>query len=183
MNVAISSLLVTALTLVVLFTFGRDLIASFGQMSDSWTSAEERWEHQINTKIAAPPGQWTGQGATVEITVVNSGNGPLEKFADWDLILETQRDSDLGIDYFTYTTATSPGTSQWTLQGIYRDAANEVPETVGPGILDPGEEMIVLARPDAPVELGTFDRATFATPKGATAEVIFEVIVTPTPSP
>ena len=183
MNVAISSLLVTAITLGVLFTLGRDLITTFGQVTDSWNSSEERWEHQINTKIAAPPGQWTGEGATVELTVVNSGTRPMEKFADWDLILETQRESGLDIDYPTYTTTTPPGTNQWTLGGIYRDAANEVPETVGPGILDPGEEMVVLARPEASVELGTFDRATFATPNGAAATVIFEVIVTPTPSP
>jgi streptogramin lyase len=46
---------------------------------------------------------------------------------------------------------------------------------VDAGILNPGEEMVVLAKPSPPVTAGTYDRAVFATPSGAVAKVIFRV--------
>ena len=118
----------------------------------------------------------------VKVTVTNAGEVPLAQFEDWVLVLEIQKDPGLGIAYLKYTTTTTPpGTNEWTVDGIYRDASTLEPEGGGPGILDPGEEMVVLVKPNPAVVLSTADRATFSTPNGATATVIFEVVVTPTP--
>ena len=183
MSVAVTFMLTAAITMLVLFSFGRDLIATFEQVTGSWTAQESRQELEAKTKISGPTGQWAGADPTVRITLANTGKAAVGRFADWDVIFEIQRSPGLGIAYLTYTTATPPGANQWTVDGIFLDASDLTPETVDPGVLNPNEEMIVLARPDPAVVLDTFDRATFATPNGETASVIFQIIVTPTPTP
>ena len=50
------------------------------------------------------------------------------------------------------------------------------PEVIDPGTLNPGEEMIIRANPTTSLLADTYDRATFATPRGVDAKVIFEVV-------
>ena len=45
-----------------------------------------------------------------------------------------------------------------------------------PGVFNPGEEMVVVANPSNQVKANTTDRATFVTPNGVVAKVIFEVV-------
>ena len=183
MSVAITFLFTAAITLLVLFTVGTDVVTSFAQLSGSWTGFQDRAERKVDTRISGPPGQWAGQDPTVKLVVANTGKVPLRQFDDWDVVFETQQSPGLGISYLTYTSGTPSGANEWTVDGIYRDASDLSPETLDPGVLNAGEEMVVLAKPDPPVVLDTFDRATFSTPNGVTAEVIFEIIVTPTPTP
>ena len=182
MNVAVTFMITSTITLLVLFSVASELSAMLGAVTDSWTDAEERMERKADTGITGASGQWAGEDPTVRLTLANNGNSSLAQFADWDVIFEIQKVPGLGISYLTYT-STSPGTNEWTVDGIYRDATTLAAETVGPGIFDAGEEMVVLAKPDPPVVLDTYDRATFASPNGVTAKVIFEIVVTPTPTP
>ena len=175
MSVAVTFLLTTAMSMLVVLSFGRDLLATFAQLTGSWAAVEGRWEQETDTKITAPPGQWVAAGPTVRLTLVNNGRVALAQFADWDAIFVIQQASGLGIDYLTYTTTTPPGSNQWTVDAIYLNTATSTPETVGPGILDPGEKMVVLAKPATPVVAGTWDRGTFSTPNGVTARIIFEI--------
>ncbi len=172
MNVAVTYMITAAITLLVVVSLGWELIAMFGQMTDSWTALEDRSELEFNTDINAPTGQSAGEQSIAHVTIANTGKVPLGQFADWDLILETQQEPGLGVVYLAYTESALPGINEWTIDGIYRDAASSTPETVGPGILDPGEEMVVLANPDPPLGGGTYGRATFAAPNGAIAKVI-----------
>jgi hypothetical protein len=183
LSVAITFLLTGIFFLLVLFSFGRDMIVSFGRISDSWAAVEARRERDIETTIAGPPGQWAGAEDEVNVTISNTGKVALGQFADWDVVFEIQQGSGLGIAYVSYVDTGPLAANQWTVDGIYRDAANLTPETVDPGILNPGEEMVVRAKPDPPVVLDTFDRVTFSTPNGITARVVLEIIVTPTPTP
>ena len=174
MNVAVTYLLTTTVTLLVLFSIGKSLVTTFEQITDSWTVRQDRWEREADTKIAAPPGQWAVEEPTVKITVSNTGKVQFGRFADWDVIFEIQQNPGLGIAYLTYT-STPLGTNEWTVDGIYRDAATLAAETVDPGILNPGEEMVLEAKPAPPVVLNTFDRAIVSTPSGVAAEVVFEI--------
>ena len=62
------------------------------------------------------------------------------------------------------------------MKGIYLDASTLVGEIVDPGVLNPGEEMIILANPSPSVVATSYDRATFVTPNGTSVKVIFKVV-------
>ena len=123
MNVSITFLLTAAITLLVLFTFGADLSNVFGEVSDSWTESEERRKLAGDASIAGPTGQWAGVDPTLRLTLTNTGRVALDRFADWDVVFEIQKDPGLGVPYLKYT-STSPGTNQWTVDGIYHDASS-----------------------------------------------------------
>ena len=51
-------------------------------------------------------------------------------------------------EYLTYTENASPAADQWAIEGIYVDAEASVSEVLSPGILDPGEEMVIMDESD-----------------------------------
>ena len=182
MSVAVSFLFTAAVLLFVLFNLGIDLFISFRDISDSRIGFYDRSEHRTRTDIDASSGQSTQRQPTVLLTLTNSGETDLARFENWDLIFQLQREGAGGLEilYLTYTSTNPPSCNQWTVDGIYRDAATLAPETVGVGILNPGEDIVVVAKPHPRVEVNTHDRATFATPDGITAEVVFETVTAQT---
>lgn len=162
----------------VVFTIARDSLETYDIVTSAWTRLEARAQDQTATRIAGPTSLRVPIASTVEITIANQGSVPLEEFSWWDVVFEVQQDPGVSILYLDYTAGPSPGANQWTVKGIYLDAGSQTPEVVDPGVLDPGEEMVVLANPSPAVKGGTYNRATFATPNGVVASVIFAVPVT-----
>ena len=152
------------------------MLASFTDVTTSWDVLQQRSDSRVDTRIAGPVSLSVSATSTVEITLVNEGEAPLAQFADWDVIFEVLTTSDLGLAYLTYTSNPAPVASQWTVQGIYLNAASSTPEVGDPGVFNPGEEMIVLVNPSPFVRGNTYERVTFVTPNGVSAKVIFEVL-------
>ena len=161
--------------IVAVFSLGGDMLDIFGDLTDSWITLEARAEERADTKIAGPTNLSVTASSTVQITLVNEGKVALARYADWDVIFEIQKGPGLGVSYLTYTASSSPAASEWTVQAIYLSAASSTPEIVDPGVFNPGEEMVLVANPSPSVKAGTYDRATFVTPAGVVAKVIFEV--------
>ena len=176
MHVSITYLLTGVLIAMVVFTLGGDMLSTFRDFTDSWTSLQSRSEQRADTKITGPINLSVSATSTIQITIVNKGNVALGQFSDWDVIFEIQQAPGLGIAYLKHTSNASPGANQWSVQGIYLNASSTTPEIVDPGVLNPGEEMIVLANPSPSVIPNTHDRATFVTPNGVPSKVIFEVV-------
>ncbi len=151
-------------------------MASFTDITTSWDVLQQRADSSADTRIAGPVGLSVSATSTVEITLVNEGDSAVARFADWDVLFEVQQSPGLAIAYLTYTTSTSPSANQWAVKGIYLNAASSTPETVDPGVFNPGEEMVVVANPSPSVQSGTHDRASFVTPNGSTVKVIFKVV-------
>lgn len=61
------------------------------------------------------------------------------------------------------------------MKGIYRDAPTLLEEVLDPGVLNPGEELILRMTPDPAVVADTYDRIIIGTPNGALVQVIFRV--------
>ena len=176
MHVAIAFFFTTDALVVVLFAIGRDMLETFGDVTDAWYLIEARTEERSDTKITGPMELSVSATSTVQITIVNDGKVALGRFADWDVIVEVQTDPGLGISYLSYATSSSPATGEWTKKGIYLNAASSTPEIVDPGVFNPGEEMVVLANPSPSVTANTYDRAIFSTPNGVTLKTIFHVL-------
>ena len=66
----------------------------------------------------------------LDFTVINNGQSQLRQISDWDVIVwyEGASGSGLQIKWLTYTTSATPSAGEWTLTGIYEDAATLAPE-------------------------------------------------------
>ena len=174
--VSITYLLTGLLITATVFTLGGDMLGSFKDVTDSWSSLEARSQQRADTKVTGPTGLSVNATSTVQINLANRGRVALGQFSDWDVIFEIQQAPGLGIAYLKHTSNPIPGANQWTVQEIHLSASSTTPEIVDPGVLNPGEEMVIVANPSPPVAANTHDRATFVTPNGVTAKVIFEVV-------
>jgi len=109
----------------------------------------------------------------LEVTLRNSGQTKLTEFCGWDVIVQYY-DSGGGyhVKWLPYTTG-APGNNEWTTEGIYLDAGTETAEVFEPGILNPAEEMVILARLNPSVGQGTTNLVIISTPNGITASIMF----------
>jgi hypothetical protein len=161
--------------MALLFVLAQDMVGAFSDITDALTGLQSRSERRAATDLSAPTGQSVTPDAAVQLTLTNPGDVALGQFSDWDVIFEIQQSSGFSVKYLTYTTNASPGVNEWTVKGIYLDSDTLSDEVVDPGVFNPGEEMIVLANPSPTVVPNTYDRATFVTPNGVVAKVIFQV--------
>ena len=175
MSMAITFVVSMMAILTVTFTLGQDMMQAFTDFSGTWIRQERRLEAQSDTRLSSPFGATVGESSTVRLILVNDGDEVLGSFQDWDLIIETLRPGSPGISYLTYTEDVVPGDNEWTVSGVYRDAEALTAEVVDPGILNSGEEMIILANPSPAIVAGYYDRAVLVTPNGITTQIIFKV--------
>lgn len=109
----------------------------------------------------------------VEVTLRNSGQTKLGDFDRWDVIGQYY---DSGGTYYIkwlpYTDGVL-GNDQWRKKGIYLSAANQTAEVFEPGILNPGEEMVIEAKLSPAVGAGTTNLAVISTPSGIPASIAF----------
>jgi hypothetical protein len=105
-------------------------------------------------------------GDHVEVTLKNAGDTKLADFEHWDVIVRyTDAGSIDHVDWYGY-----PG--QWSKQ-IFQDASISAPEAFDPGILNPGEEIVLQIQVSPAVGGGTTNLVTVATPNGITASTVF----------
>ena len=109
----------------------------------------------------------------IGLTLRNSGQIKLASFDKWDMIVQYY---DSNQDYFTkwlpYAEGT-PGDNEWQKIGIYLDAGDMTPEVFEPGILNPGEEMIIKVKLNPPPRDGTTVDTIIVTPNGIRDSVSF----------
>jgi hypothetical protein len=72
------------------------------------------------------------------------------------------------VSYLNYRGSNPLGDNEWTVTGIYINTGN--PEVFDPGILDPGEQMIVAIQLNPEISSGEACRITISTPNGINAQ-------------
>lgn len=162
--------------LVSFLTLGGEMIATYDSVADSWITLRKLSSEKADTKLTGPTGLSVSAASTVEITLVNEGSNAIGPFADWNVIFEVQKASGFEVLYLTYTEDASPSANEWTDKGIYIDASALAAEIIDIGTLNPNEEIIILANPSPSVVATKYNRATFVTPNGITAKVIYQVV-------
>ena len=73
MHVTITFFSTTVVLIVVLFAVGRDMLATFGDVSDAWHLVETRTEKRFDTKVTGPMAVSVSTTSTVQATIVNEG--------------------------------------------------------------------------------------------------------------
>jgi len=101
------------------------------------------------------------------LRVVNQGKTSLAQFAKWDIVVQYQSGA---ANYIGYTTSGSPGSNEWTVEGIY--LLNNSTEVFDRDILNPEEQMKLLINIDPGIGSGEAIRITISTPHGVTSQCL-----------
>lgn len=168
---------VAALIVLTLLLFGGLMLAQQHLLSQesmilTWQTMEARLETRAQTDLATVGAETRSSGAVIEMTLRNDGQTKLADFEHWDLIVEYQSATGTHIEWLPYT-AGAPTNNEWSVSGIYVDAAALTPEAYDPDILNPGEEMVLRARVLPVVQAGSVNRVMVRSTNGIGATAIF----------
>jgi hypothetical protein len=178
MTTAFVFLFTIALIIGVANTMGTDMLRTFNGLTNAWddsmvdsfTLSETDIDVRMLTNV--PP---SANSSNAPIVITNTGNLPLENFAEWDIIMQVTKSNTMDIEYLTFATTAEPADGEWVVQGVYLLADSETAEIAEPNVLNPGEEMVLLVRPTFNFQNKKWQRVSFATPNGVTGSVQFEV--------
>lgn len=174
MSSILAGLIILTLILLAILTVSQAFLASQDTLAASWREMESRTEEQSRTQLNLIDAQTANGGTLIDLTLRNEGQAKLTDFDRWDVVLQYYADGGTYItDWYPYTGGSFPGIHHWAVVGIYFDAGLGTPEVYDPGILDPGEEMVVRIQVMPPVGSGTINRATLATVNGFTDSIDF----------
>lgn len=166
--VLITALLFGVLTLSeTYFVTQETLLAANQEMS-------ARTQEQTQTALTLIATATKNAGANVELTFRNTGSAKIADFDQWDVIVQyyTVQDTYM-VQWLPYTASATPGDNQWGVNGIYLTAAALTPEVYEPGILNPGEEIVVRLKLFPIVSINTTNLVTIAVANGVGQSAIF----------
>lgn len=172
MDTAVVALIIIALVLFGMLTLAQGYLSAQDKLQGAWRAMEDRDLERSRTSLALVSQSVLG-GNVVEIVARNDGKERLADYPQWDVILEYDAATARLARWYPYVTALDSGANEWTVAGIYLDAANAVPEAYEPGILDPGEELVIRIRISPPMVGGTETLVTVATPNGVSVTTAF----------
>ncbi len=166
-------LLFGALTLSNAFLSAQDTV------QQAWADATDRDQEMQHTAIEPQDVEILNAGSLIEVTLRNSGSLKLMDFDRWDVFVEYYDDAATPV-YHVERLAYNPMASnnEWAVKGIYLDAAQDIKESYEPGIVDPGEEMLLDLYVSPAV--GQTAQVTVATDSGIRASLIGMVNQPPT---
>lgn len=174
METALAALIIVTIVLFGVLTIAHAFLTAQDAILTSWKEMEARLGERSRTELVAIRTEVKNAGAIIEITLRNTGAVKLADFDQWDVIVQYYTASaTYEIDWLSYTELSDPGNNQWTVVGIYLDAAGAVPEVYEPGILNPGEEIILRARVSPALGPGSTNLATVAVANGISVGTIF----------
>lgn len=179
MESALATLILISLLLFAVLTLSHSYLDTQNALIVAEQEMQTRMADQGRTDLAVVQTQVKNAGAIIEVTLRNTGDVKLADFNRWDVIVEYYQDSDDPDDpdtYYIRRLAYSPdilNDNQWQVAGIYANTAALAPEVFDPGILNPGEELIVQMSVLPPVGPDTTNRATVGVANGVTASTYF----------
>ncbi len=136
---------------------------SIDMVCTSWKDIETKITDRSNTDIEAMTCEVSDDGDVADMVVKNIGNTSLAEFERWDVIVMY---GDGGVYFLPYG-QTTPG---WSLGGISFEGH---PETFEPNIVNPGEEMSIIAKLSPPVSENITNMATISTFNGVKTQIMF----------
>ena len=134
-----------AVMLAAMSGLAQSAVGQQGAASDSLKAARDQTGEISRTAMSSLGTSVLEAGSEVEVSVSNDGQTPLREFSEWDLLMTYEAADGLQIQRLAYTTDSSPSSGEWTVKGIYKDAATATEEAFQPGIVNTGEEFIITA--------------------------------------
>ncbi|MFA5316017.1 MAG: hypothetical protein WC369_01175 [Dehalococcoidales bacterium] len=135
---------IVCITLIVVggMTMSQGFISSVDSNASIFSQASDRDGEIMRTELSIIGASQPTAGY-LEVDLRNSGQVKQASFSSWDVIIHYDDDSDNNyVKWLPYTNGV-PGDNEWTVRGIYLDADSSTAEVYEPGILNPGEEMVI----------------------------------------
>lgn len=173
METAIVSIICIALLVIGGMTMSQGFLSSVDTTTLGLEMVSERDEEIMRTNLSTLSATMPATNR-VQVSLRNNGQTKLNDFDRWDVIVQYY---DSGGTYYVkwlpYTENITPGNNQWRKKGIYLSAENMTAEVFEPGILNPGEEMVIEAKVSPATGVGTTNLLIASTPSGIPASIIF----------
>src|ERR1035437_7014618 len=145
METAIVSVICIALMVIGGMTMSRGFLSSVDSTSSNITTISQRNEAIMRTNVVVLTATQPSSD-TISISLRNTGEIKLADFSKWDIIVQyTDAVGGNHVSWLPYVSS-APENNQWTLQGIYTNAATLSPEVFEPGIFNPDEEAIIICK-------------------------------------
>jgi hypothetical protein len=174
MSTVITALVMIAMMLTTGLAIAQSSLTSVDYMAQCWKETESAAQETSRTDISVLNAQTAGGFA--EVLVYNSGSVHIAQFPRWDVLVHYYDDyGDYHIVEAEYVEGTIPGDNQWCVAGIYTDDTLGQVEVFEPGILNPGEVMLLRVNLVPLPCHKTMCWVTVSTPGGVKASVQFEV--------
>jgi hypothetical protein len=173
MSNAITALVSIALILLAGLTFSTSAFNSVDYAAQSWKQMEQTSEEAARTDINIVDAQ--NSGTIVDVLVQNAGIIHITRFSAWDVVVHFYDTNDeYHISRLVYSDATSPGTNEWSVSGIYTSDNLSRVEVFEPRILNPGEVAQLKLGLSTTPGSGTVNWVILSTANGVTASKQFD---------
>ena len=164
MATAVVTIICIALIVMGGMTLSQGILTSSDSAALSVDAMSVREGEIMRTNIAVYRAAELSWGDDLRITVKNDGQTKLASFDKWDVIVNyTDGIGNIHSSWLPYITATEPGNNEWTRVKLGLDGPYEYFE---PGILNPGEEMTILAHLNPMPGNATSGDVSITTPNG-----------------
>ena len=174
MSTVITTLVMIAMLLTSGLAMAQSSLTSMDYIAQCWKETESAAQETSRTDILALGAQTAG--GFVEVPIDNSGSIHIAQFPNWDVLVHYyDGNGDYYIVETEYAEGTTPGDNQWSVAGIYTDDTLGQNEVFEPGILNPGEVMLLRVNLVPTPYGGTVCWVTVSTPSGVTTSVQFVV--------
>jgi archaellum component FlaF (FlaF/FlaG flagellin family) len=165
METAITALIIIAVLMLSIFALAERSLNAQATIAESTRQLQERAGERARTNLMPIGAKTTDSGNHVEVTLRNTGGTKLADFNQWDVILQyTDVANGYHVEWYS--------SDKWTEQ-IYLTTLPLAAEVFEPGILNPGEEMVMTINVSPGVRAGTANLATLVTPNGIRASAVF----------
>lgn len=159
METVITAMIVIGMLLLSIMSVTNSSISAQAAISEASRAMQEREGERMRTALTVLSAT-TAQGRNaVTITLKNTGSTQLYNYEKWDVILH-------------YADGSTYGRMRWYAYGIGNDQWNygTSKDFFNPGILDPGEEIVITVNLSVKVSSNTANNlAIVVTPNGITA--------------
>lgn len=174
METAIVSLICVALMILGGMTMANNLLSTADTTTAGLEEMNETAGEIMRTELSILSTDHSGN--TLEVILENSGQTKIADFSRWDFIVQYEdNQNEYQVVRINYDEdGAPPANDTWVEEGIYLDAAGAQDEVFEPGILNPGEEIILQAKiVTPPVGGGTTNLVVVSTPNGIPVSSVF----------
>lgn len=174
MESALASIILITLLLFGVLTLSETYFSTQEILMVATQEMTARNQEQTQTALTLIAAATKNAGANVELTFRNTGSAKVADFEQWDVIVQyyTVQDNYL-VKWISYAESANPGDNQWGVGGIYLTAETLTPEVYEPGILNPGEELVMRLKLFPIVGTKTTNLVTIAVANGVSQAAIF----------
>jgi flagellar protein FlaF len=166
MGKIIFSIIALVLLVLVGMTGAQNFISFTDDATTGFVDLFNRGENIIRTSIDSVSTTLFPGSQTFEVTLRNRGETRIADFALWDATVQYY---DFQNNYHVFRLVYNegePGDNQWTVKGIYLDAATGTPEIIEPGVLNPEEEIIIRGKLSPKAHRSNYGLVVIITPNG-----------------